>query len=526
MRNALVNQPISKEMKERIRIILVYGVLFLLSAHLYRWNNSMFNHDSLLVFQGDTGWQISLGRILIPAYTWMRGRIAAPIIIALFGSFFLLLSVLLCVQILKIEKKSAVILCIGIMTTFETLAFDNATFLQWFDVQMLALLFASLSAYFLISSAFQYRYPLGGICCILSMCLYQGYVEVLIVLILLALQREVIEGSTKGTLLKGLSCVRVLLFSGVCYMICVLLTWRITGIKPGNSYNSLTQMQNLQNISIMVHLWRTWCYPFHYLLHSEIAHRRISAAIYCLLGLFSLLKIISLGMIRKMRWGAWFCLGIILLVFFPLGSNLVYFLNSGIKHGVMTFSFAYYTVWAIMVYDFKEERTGDTGFRNIKRYAVPLLCSVLILNHIIFSNQLYIKKDLETHAGISFMTRMVDRIEQTDGYKIGETRVAILGQISDNPAAQERKGFSFVNDGWVGTYHYLGLSYYRSYSYYFEYILGYPVHLAELWELEDYINDPDLQDMPVFPSIGSTRMVGDTLVIRVSEDMRPQELRY
>lgn len=39
----------------------------------------------------------------------------------------------------------------------------------------------------------------------------------------------------------------------------------------------------------------------------------------------------------------------------------------------------------------------------------------------IYANQMYLKKDLEYDATLSVMTRVVDRIEQVEGYIPGET---------------------------------------------------------------------------------------------------------
>ena len=513
--------------RDNTKFALRSGVFFLLAAHLYRWTASMFTHDSLMVYHIDDAFQISLGRVLIPVYLkLLRGRLTAPLLVAMFGSLFLLLSVLLCLRILRIRRKSAVILCAGLLTTFETLAFDNATFLPWFDIQMLSLLFASLSAYCLTAASFRFRKPLALLCCVISLCLYQGYVEVLSVLILLSLLRDLLEGAQERAVLRaGITSAAVLLLAGLCYLAVILLIWRLTGIRPTGHYNSLGRMQNLLHYSSLGLLWKTWRYPLLYLLRSEIAHRHISAGVYVVLALLTLAAIAVQAGKQKLSGGARILIGLILFVFLPLGSNLVYFLDNGIKHGAMTYSFAFYAVCAVMVFDLLPESASRSAFALCRRYAVPVLCGVLILNHVIFSNQLYLKKDLESQAALSFMTRVVDRMEQTEGYEIGQTRVAFLGQISDNPTALDRAGFHIVNDPMPGTLHHLAVSYYGSYAFYFNNILGYPLRLISLEELKNYIEAPDLQDMPIFPAEGSVRMVGDTLVIRFSEDMRPQELR-
>ncbi|MBO6041066.1 MAG: glucosyltransferase domain-containing protein [Oscillospiraceae bacterium] len=513
--------------KTKNRTVIFSCTAFLLLAHLYRWTNEMFNHDSLLIYQWDHGWQISLGRIFNPVYLMIRGKIAAPLLVAVLGGAFLTLSVVVCCHVLSLQKKSSLVLCAGLLTTFETITFLNATFLPYFDLFMLALLFAALAAFFLLSREMRpaFRFLLAVCCGAASLGLYQSYIEVTILLVILSLLRDLLDGeSARSVFLRGVYAVAGLLTAGAVYYLCLRLVWSHTGISPENSYNSLSLMRQITAGGIPRRLVKTWLFPFRYLLRPETAHRRASSVIHVMLFLFLLWEIFRRLAVRRAD-AASVVLTLFLLGVLPLGCNVVYVLSNGLKHGLMTYSFAFYAVWGVMLYD-DPPGADPLGLRRWKSIGVSLLCGVLIFNHVIFANQVYLVEELEAKAGFSFMTRLVDRMEQTEGYRVGETKVAILGYIDESPLSHEREKLHIVNDNYIGTLHHLAMSYYDTFEEYFEFILGYPVNIVPLEDLPELMEDPAVKEMPIFPDPGAVAMVGDTLVVRLSKDLRPQDMRF
>ena len=124
------------------------------------------------------------------------------------------------------------------------------------------------------------------------------------------------------------------------------------------------------------------------------------------------------------------------------------------------------------------------------------------------------------------MTRLVSDMEDVEGYEVGKTPVLILGIIDQNPASYWNQDLEIVSDPYVGTTHHLAISYYGTYSNYFQNVLGYPVNIVPLKDVEGYLDDPQIQAMPVYPAQGSVQMINGVLVIRLSEDLRPEELKW
>ncbi len=502
-------------------VIVLSCALFLLVTHSYRWMNPMFNHDSLLIIQGDHEWQISLGRIFIPFYLKFRGEIVAPGNVAFLSCCYLILSVLMTVRLLRIRRTVPVILCCGLMTTFGTLAFTNATYVHDLDVYMLAMLLSVFGVRCMTDG--KPMKNLAGVLCVAgSLGLYQCYIETAVFLVCLIFLRRLLEKDDPKTVFADAVRTAVLLLSsGAIYYVILKTTWRMMGISPAEKYNSLVKMKNLTLRSCASLSLRAWKYTFQYLFREPmIAHQVVSEGLYLALGVFILAGIAVIAVRRRIS-GLSAVLVLFLLLFMPLGGNAVYVLSSGLKHWVMTYSFVFYSVLAVMILDMLE--TGSTAAGRVCT-AAALACAVLILNQMLFANQLYIRHDLYSQAGLSFMTRLVSRMEQTEGYRPGETPVAILGLVNENPSVYSDKRFDITTPR-AGTVHLLPVSYYQTYPGYFHFVLGYPANLVPLSGLEPFIDDPDVLAMPVYPAEGSVKMIDGTLVVRLSENLLPEDLR-
>ncbi len=519
--------------KTRNQTSAVCGGVFLLLACLYRWTNLMFNHDSLMIARKDFEWQISLGRFLNVVYLSLRREVTPPLIVGLFGGFFLIVAVILCVHTLDIKRRSLVALCAGLLVTFEAIAYVNATFALSFEVDMLALLYASLAAWLLTRARSRLRFPLAVLFIVCSLAHFQAYVEVAIALVMLALYRDLLEGKKPSDVFRtGIGALLTFLVAVACYYVALRGVWSVTGVEARPSYNSPLNVGKITASSLPVLLVKTWLFFFKYLATPFTLNSRLSGLIHLLLGAYILAQ--TAVLIRKRRLGKkTVALLSLLIVLFPLGCNCVYLLANGLKHSLMTYSFVFFDVWALTLCDVACEKkvsepelaVSDASVASVKTwlksYAVPVLCATLILNRILFANALYLKTDLKNMATLSFMTRMVDRMEQTPGYKIGETPVLILGHVSQNPYARPPKIFGMLNDDFLKTQN-LSVTYPETFENYFAYILNYPVQLVPREEMTKYLEklDPEaIQNMPVFPEQGGVALIDGVVVVRLSQNI-------
>lgn len=153
-----------------------------------------------------------------------------------------------------------------------------------------------------------------------------------------------------------------------------------------------------------------------------------------------------------------------------------------------------------------------------KRAGAALAAAVaaLFLGQIVYENQLALLANLEYHATASFATRVLDRIERTEGFKPGQTPVALLGAMSDSPLAVPHQGFEALEAFPMGERHFSGWTESDNAPYFWQ-ILGYPLNLVSEGECDRIRLLPEAQKMPVFPEEGSVRFLEDgTLIVRLA----------
>ena len=141
----------------------------------------------------------------------------------------------------------------------------------------------------------------------------------------------------------------------------------------------------------------------------------------------------------------------------------------------------------------------------------------MLWQNVVLANTAYVKKELEADAALSRMTRVVTMLEQRDDYVYEETTVAFVG--ADNTAGtipgMEKVRYITGLDSDNTIPRDTSRYYYNAYEAYFKYVLDYPIKLCSD-ELHDSLKvDPQVQEMPAFPSDGCMKTVNGVLVIKM-----------
>ncbi|MGN0777162.1 MAG: hypothetical protein ACI4MM_10860, partial [Candidatus Ventricola sp.] len=127
----------------------------------------------------------------------------------------------------------------------------------------------------------------------------------------------------------------------------------------------------------------------------------------------------------------------------------------------------------------------------------------------------YLKKNLEFESTLSLMSRVIQRLEETEGYRPGGTPVAVIGTPEESVFSVERKGFEQLSalDAASGNY---AVSTDEDMIWYSWEVLGYPINFVSTHELELLKDNEAVRALPAFPDEGCCTFIGDTLVIKLS----------
>ena len=143
---------------------------------------------------------------------------------------------------------------------------------------------------------------------------------------------------------------------------------------------------------------------------------------------------------------------------------------------------------------------------------------VTFLSSIVFSNQVYLKKNLEYQTTLSVMTRVVEQAEQTEGFIPGYTPVAIVGSLENSTIAMAHKGFEHLSALDAAANNYTASSQSENTWYFWE-IMGYPFNFVSDGQRDALAASDAVQSMPAFPAKGFCSTVDGVLVIKLSPSM-------
>lgn len=496
----------------------VSTLLFGLAAHGYSYFNLMYSHDSLLVYQwSDAGEMIGVGRFLVPIYMKIRGNFYPPFLVGLLSLFFLAGAAYLMLRLLNIKSKILTILLPGVLATSTTLTFINATYSKDADTYMLALLLAVAAV--CICCRRPIGFPIGVVLLAMSLALYQAFFQVAVFLSMMVVVKVILEGAqVKKILLTGVKLVVMLLLGLILYYVALRVVLQVTGHGLTESYNGLTHLGEFGGLGeILALLKDTWTFSLTSFHTPEVIRGwwmgRLNDLV--LLLIVALLGLLAWG--RRVRgWALGLLVAVVLLM--PFGMNVVYFISLGMVHSLMLFSlYLIYFLAAMLLEMFLEDAPLEGKARALVRsgaqYLLPLFLCFLIFNNVVFSNQAYLKKDLDYQTTLFTMTRIVDRMEQLEGYVAGQTPVVMVGTLAGNGISTARDGLKELPG--LGLWHRYSVTYPTTYWWYFRQILAYPINLISVGD-SDWSLREEVRAMPVFPAAGSCRMIDGTAVIKLS----------
>ena len=497
-----------------------YTYLLGLAAHAYCFLNLTVSHDSLRAFFIAGKYpKASLGRIFYAAYiTLTRGKIVLPWLIGVLGLFWISVAVYLIARMFQMEKRVIVLLIAGICVTNPSLYATAATYLHDFDANALAMLLAVVTVFLWqrAMSAAQKKRKILLLCIAvilmsLALGIYQSYISVAITLIMLVSVKNLLDGNKSAEVfVHGLWAILVLGITAGLYLLEVKLFTGFTGVAILNneSYNGLGNMSAVLSGNVLekiVDTYRSFVMPFkNLIITSEPQNLMLIAQaliVICVL-------VISLLGLRKLDWtgrGLMVLLGVLM----PFGMNISSFLSNGMYHVLMQYAVWFtYLLALLLVWWLSLEKNVSKLVKRVLGITVCVCISLTVAENIQTSNIIYVKKNLESQATLSYMTRVAERMEEEERYIPGETPVVFIGEYAVGEAMNGFEKYEVI----TGVEYRSPITFYDTYKDYFRYCLGRPIALEDL---DSFQNDERVLEMSVFPKEGSIAMMDGTLVVRL-----------
>ena len=505
----------------QVRLTAFWTFLFSLFSQGFRWFNTSFYHDSLIVWQNDGSKQLLLGRYLVPIWLLIRGKIGVPLLIAGFSVCFLILANILLVKILDIRKPVLIALLCALLSACPLFTLLYSTFITATDIHLLSILFGMISVW--LCMRYERGWILSALFLAMAMALYSSYAEIATVLVIFLMIKDfVLDQKTVIPPREIWKWPAFIALGGIVYYIGWILAVRLyqgAGISASpfaDAYNSLNRLGDFRLANLPRLLAGTYSSFLGYVTGPETLHPRLVGFV----NLFAAAGACFLTALSVRKKNA-LIPTVILILLLPLGANFAYICSNGMVSSLMVYGIILLYAGAVMSLEFGlPEGSGKVKSilcRAVRAVTFLSLC-FLALNSIVFANQIHVKRALEEEATLSVMTRVTDRIEQTEGYVAGETQVILVGDLNKSAVAQNRGGYDtqFSTFWKVPSF---SATYFESYAFYFRNVLGYPINLGDRDTAKWYSEMSEVIGMPAFPAPGCTRMIGDVLVVKLSDNI-------
>lgn len=504
--------------KKKYLYILFLSLFIGTVAHGYRFMNNLYTHDALLDVVEDTlQYQRSLGRFMQTFTILLRGSICTPWIIGVIGIIFFSFTVFFITDLLEIENKISIALIAAISICNIAITTSAASFIPWFDVYAVALFFAVFGVWLFTRDKW-WGYLGGCSSIVISLGFYQAYIDVALFMLLIVFMKT-FRNSKKISVvwIKIAKTAGALVCSAGAYYGLYKLVCIIHHVPSTDSYNSMSTLEVSSGTTfgrLFIDAYKTF---FNYLADTSGFYAKIGShtdiwTILVLCATISTLVLVVAGIFvllysKRNHWSI-YVIHIIGICAVPLFANFVYIISKGVLHVLMTYSFILIFIWAISLW---EEASQLISKKIVKAgWIIAIaLTMIYVWNNIVFSNQVYYRLDLQAKAFDSFATRMINDIENTDGYEYGKTQVVIYGNFESSPYIREMPYFNDVTAYGIGKTPITYMSTFTSYTTYY----------LNVYLIYTYSSDSseEIKKMPSYPSAGSIVMDGDVLIIKISD---------
>lgn len=496
------------------------------AAHGYMFADNSLSHDSLREFHAQilgNNIKMGSGRVFTPFYRDILGSdVTLPWLAGILALLWIGLAVYLTARIFRIESKTIIFLMAGIFTTNIAVSATTATYIHDLDSYMFSMLCAVAAVY--LWKAWKYGWVLGAMIAAGAIGIYQGYLFVAVTLVMFdCILRLYREESFRAVFQDGLKAVGMILLGGIFYYVSMKAMLALTGTQlVKGDYNSMDLILHQSPAAVLGLIGGAYGDWFRRLWEAYSSYPGIlvkgATAVFFLICGGALLTFLwnnGIGLQKKL-------LCLVLVGLLPLGMNLIYVLTISRTHDLMTFPIWLFYLFVLLNADFLAKKWPKPGrWIGVACVGLSLL---LLYGNVRFSNGMYMKKDLEYDAYLSLMTRVVTRMEMTEGYVPGETTVVFVG----NP--ENRNGMiPGFKDYWnvIGmTSSDLILEPERSrYQAYFDYILSLPIHLAEPEIWREVSHSEASRWMPCYPADGCMEFRDGMLVVKLG-DVKNTEMDF
>ena len=517
-----------------------------LIAHGYSFTNATFANDRIAYFSNPYYGTENSGKWFAQYYSWIKAYSYVPWLIGVLSILFLTVSVYVTSKVLRVKRRLTVWLIAGLYTTNVSVITAN---LYGMDDFMFALMMSALSVWFwylkddeksdstsVFQSSLILRIIAGAVS--LSFCIgeYGSYASVGPCLAVLGCMVMLMQGEKTGYVFRRLLEYVVTFGVGLVVYYGILRVFlQVRGTQMTSYMGESRLVEGASSIEILQYVKLAFVNTLNnwrgqYEGNSSFQSMPLWMALSTLCVGIVLLVMLIISCRKLFREKKRVMVLALLLICFPFSAGLIYVMAFGNVHYLMIFSFVYLY---IAIAKLSEECLDEERVINLNSCSMPfqriwriistvsvLLLICFIFRGILAANVTYSGMEKKYVVSQSIATRMIDRIENTEGYT-GTEDVVLVGHIMDGDYFVDNTGVYYWKELVAG----LGVApESTSFSHpgitplFLTNVMGFSRPVS-VYRDGDFSEEEKLEifAMNSFPLDGSTKKINNTVVVKLSD---------
>ena len=414
-----------RNMKREWKIAFVSAFILGLLIHMPVMLMDVPNHDGLSSMYFDQN-MITSGRWFLTVACGASSYFTLPWVIGLLGMFYLACAAVVLTELLELRDTLVICLVSGLLVSFPALA-STFAYVFTLDGYMLALLLAITSV--LLTKKSKWGFLQGAVCLAFSLGIYQAYVSFAMILCIYSIVTVCMEEMDwKQKCRKSLAYLYMGVIGMALYFVILKLLLWVQG-KELAGYQGISGMSGGAQRNGLLSTMKSVYMDFGvFTLKGNVLFNNLfSVACYCILLVIVLLVLARLCFQRKWwKKPGFFVIMVLLILGLPVATNAIMFISPSLTyHLLIRYQWVIYPILLLAFTSRFAERSARSCWME---WAVICAGAVLVFNYTVSDHIGYANLQRRYEKTYAYCVRLLDRIEQTEGYYQG-IPIAMVGVV-------------------------------------------------------------------------------------------------
>lgn len=485
-------------------------------TYMYFLTSNFLTYDSMWNIYSDQD-MITSGRQFLMYACGISSFYSLPWLNGVLAIIYLGLTAVVVTEGLDIKSKVGAILVGGLLVTFPAVS-STFCYIYTVDGYMLAVLLASLA--FLVSTRKKWGWSLGIVLLGVSIGIYQAYLSFTIILCILSLLMDLLKkDSLKEIFNKIWHYIAMGIGAYAFYVFTLKLMLKCKGMEI-SGYQGTDRIGSFVLGDLPEGIIAAWNNFINFARWSNVLTTFESMKwTFVFVVAWAVLMYIYLFVKNKCYKNIMkILLALCLVACIPWGTTIVNILSPQTYfHLLMRLPWALFFVFAVVLCE-EVSFVGKEKNKTFKKVLVGTVFTgvvILVFNFSVMANIVAFNMNERYEKTYATCLRLIDRIEQTEGYTI-DTKVAILGGYPDVNSYPDTEITKDDLVGYFGSNGNLCVNDTAKYAEFFKHYLNVTITTIPATEEIDIIKTEEFMQMPKFPAEGSVDYIGDVLVIKLN----------